>query len=91
MAAKIPSPRELNLDNNANISEAWRRWKREFEFFLVATEIDKKADKIKTSGLLSCILQGSREIYYNFVFSSDEDSMNYKARKTTKRTRFNVR
>ena len=46
MAAKISPPRELNLDNNANTSEAWRRWKKEFEFFLVATEIDKKADNI---------------------------------------------
>ena len=77
MAAKIPPPQELNLDNNANISEALRRWKREFEFFFVATEIDKKADKIKTSTLLSCIGQRSRDIYYNFVFESDEDSMKY--------------
>ena len=53
MAAKVSPPKELNLDDNANISEAWRRWKREFDFFMVATETDKKGDKIKTSTLLT--------------------------------------
>ncbi len=78
MAAKVQPPKELNLDNNANISEAWRRWKREFEFFLVATETDEKDDKIKTSTLLTCIGQRSREVYYNFIFENEEDSMKYK-------------
>jgi hypothetical protein len=78
MAAEVPPPKELNLDNNANISEAWRRWKREFEFFLIATETDKKADNVKISTLLTCIGQRSREVYYNFIFDSNEDSMKYK-------------
>jgi hypothetical protein len=77
MAAKVSPPNEFNLDNNANIPEAWRRWKREFEFFLVDTETDKKADNIKTSTLLTRIGQRSREVYYNFIFHSSEDSMKY--------------
>jgi hypothetical protein len=61
-----------------NISEAWRRWKREFDIFLVDTETDKKVDNINTSTLLTCIGQRSREVYHNFIFDSNEDSMKYK-------------
>lgn len=64
MAAKVSPPKELNLDDNANISEAWRRWKREFDFIMVATEADKKGDKMKTSTLLTCLGLRSREVYY---------------------------
>ena len=78
MAAKVPPPKELNLDSNENISEAWKRWKKEFQFFLVATEADKKDDKVKTSTLLSCIGQRSREVYYNFTFDDPADAMKYK-------------
>jgi hypothetical protein len=66
------------LDKKTNTAESWQRWKREFEFFMVATETDKKDIKIKTSTLVTCIGQRSREVYYNFVFDDDEDSMKYK-------------
>ena len=44
----------------------------------MATETDEKDDKIKTSMLLTCIGQRSREVYYNFIFENEEDSMKYK-------------
>ena len=75
MAAKVPAPKELNIDSCANVAEAWRRWKREFEFFLVATESNKKSDEVKTSILLTCIGQRSREVYYNFKFENEGDCM----------------
>ena len=75
MAAKVPAPKELNIDSCANVAEAWRRWKREFEFFLVATESNKKSDEVKTSLLLTCIGQRSREVYYNFKFENEGDCM----------------
>ncbi|CAB4045301.1 Hypothetical predicted protein, partial [Paramuricea clavata] len=70
---KGPPPKELNLDNNANIYEAWHRWKREFEFFLVTTETDKKADNIKTSTLLTCIGHRSRERFKFFNVKQQEN------------------
>ena len=63
MAAKVPAPQELNIDRCANVAEAWGRWKPEFEFFLIATESNKKSDEIKASTLLTCIGQRSREVY----------------------------
>ena len=77
MTAKVPPPKELNLDSNENISEAWKQWKKGFQFFLVATETDKKDDKVKTSTLLTCIGQRSREVYYNFTFDDPADAMKY--------------
>ena len=78
MAAKVSLLKELNLDSNENVSEAWQRWKREFQFFLVATETDKKDNKVKISTLLTCIGQRSREVYYNFTFDDPADAMKYK-------------
>ena len=78
MAAKVPPPKELNLDSNKNVSEAWKRWKGEFQFFLVATGRDKKDDMVTTSTLLTCIGQRSREVYHNFTFDDPADAMKYK-------------
>ena len=47
-------------------------------FFPVATKTDKKDDKTKTSTLLTCIGQRSREAYYNFTFDDHADAMKYK-------------
>ena len=58
-----PSP----LIFEGNISEQWKRWKQELDFYLVATEKDSKGDKVKLSILLTCIGEQGREIYNTFV------------------------
>ena len=40
-----------------------------FTFFLAATEIDGKSEKIKTSTLWMCIGPKGREIYDTFTFT----------------------
>ena len=48
---KFNPPAELILDGN--LSERWTTWKREFQFYLTASESKNKPDKVKTSRLLS--------------------------------------
>ena len=79
MAAKVPRPKELSLDSNENISEAWKQWKREFQFFLIGRKTDKKDDKVKRSTLLTFVGQRSREVYYNLTFDDRADAMKYKS------------
>jgi len=49
-----------------NISEQWKRWKQEIDFYLVAHR--RKKRMIKSSILLTCIGPQGREIYNTFSF-----------------------
>ncbi len=64
MASKIQSPK----DNNANMSEAWRRWKIEFQLFSVVTETDEKDDKKR---LLRCRRVLAREVGKYIIIRRD--------------------
>ena len=57
---KFTPPGPLNFEGN--IADKWKKWCREFAFFLAATESDAKSDKIKSS-ILTCICQRGRDIY----------------------------
>ena len=51
--SKFNAPKELSFEGY--LSENWERWKREFKFYLTATESDEKGDDVKTSRLLTTI------------------------------------
>ena len=72
---KFNPPAELILDGN--LSECWTTWRREFQFYLTASEFKNRPDEVKTSRLLSAIGPKSREIYYTFNFANDEESMTF--------------
>ena len=57
------------------VRENWERWKKEFKFYLIATESDEKKDNVKTSRLLTTIGEKARDIYYTFTFASEGDDM----------------
>ena len=73
---KLDPPEPLSFEGN--VRENWRRWKQEFELYLVATESDGKSEKVKSSILLTCIGKRAREIYNTFTFGNDEDKMKVK-------------
>ena len=62
---------------DGNLREHWKKWKQELEFYLQATEKDRKSSKVKSSILLTCIGSQGREIYNTFAFSNDEDPMDF--------------
>ena len=70
---KFTAPGPLSFEGN--IADKWKKWRQEFEFFLVATESDAKSDKIKSSILLICIGQRGRDIYNTFTFTSADDKL----------------
>lgn len=61
------------LDMEGNLSDNWEKWKKEFKFFLLASESNAKADEVKTSMMLSSIGARAREVYYNFEFDAGEE------------------
>ena len=64
---KFDPPRELSFETD-NLSAAWKKWRKFFEFYLTAAEKDTKSDKIKISILMSCIGEKDREVYETFEF-----------------------
>ena len=60
-----------------NLREHWKKWKQELNFYLQATEKDKKDNNVKSSILLTCIGPQGREIYNTFAFDSSEDNMDF--------------
>ena len=58
---KFNPPDPFNFDGD--IRKHRKRLKQELEFYLVATEKDKKENKVKPSTLVSCIGPQGREIY----------------------------
>ena len=68
-------PGQMQFDGN--LRDHWKKWKQELDFYLQATEKDKKDNKVKSSILLTCIGPQGREIYNTFQFEEDEDHMNF--------------
>ena len=60
----LPDP----LTFDGNIKEYWKRSKQEIELYLVATEYDKKENKVKSSILLSYIGAQGRYIITPLFF-----------------------
>ena len=71
--SKFNPPKELSFEGN--LSENWERWKKEFKFYLTATESDGKGDDVKTSRLLTTIGEKARDVYYTFTFATEGDDM----------------
>lgn len=57
----LPPPKPLKLEGN--VIENWKRWKKEFNYYLAAIEADDKSDKVMSNKLLHCIGHKGSEIY----------------------------
>ena len=73
MSKLFNPPKELSFEGN--LSENWGRWKKEFKFYLIASESDEKGDDVKTSRLLTTIGEKPREVYYTFTFTTEGDDV----------------
>ena len=70
---RLSAPAPFNFDGK--ISEKWKSWKQDFEFYMCATESDQKSDKIKAPILLTCTGEQGREIYQTFELDTDTDKL----------------
>lgn len=68
-----------DLDLNGDISENWRRWKRDWEEFRIATELDSKSETIQIATLKNMIGSEARDLYDTFDISEDDDDFGYDA------------
>ena len=68
---RLQPPGALNL--SGNLSENWRRFKQQFQIYLIATGIDQKEDKIKANTFLHVIGPEELEIFNTFIFQNQDD------------------
>ena len=66
---KIPA---LDLASE-NLAETFRYWKRQTEFYLLASEANKKEKKVQTAIILTYAGREVQELYSHFEFGDGED------------------
>ncbi|GBN53217.1 hypothetical protein AVEN_22342-1 [Araneus ventricosus] len=69
-----PAPLKFSI---GNVKEKWRKWRQELENYLLATEKDERADKIKIAILLNLLGSEGLEIFNTFKFEPPESQKNY--------------
>ncbi|GBL73729.1 Uncharacterized protein K02A2.6 [Araneus ventricosus] len=73
-AFRPPAPLKFSI---GNVKEKWRKWRQELENYLLATEKDECADKIKIAILLNLLGSEGLEIFNTFKFEPPESQKNY--------------
>ena len=71
MAESIRQSDELVL--GGNIAENWRKFKQEFELYLIATGLDTKTSRQKIALLLHVARKQAIEVYNTFSFTEEEN------------------
>lgn len=69
--SRFNPPKELS--HEGSLSVEWGRWKKEFKFYLTATESSEKDEDVKTSRLLTAIGEKARDINYTFTFEEEDE------------------
>jgi len=71
------SPENIDLHSD-NVAERWRKWKRQFEVYYAACELNKKSKETQTAILLHSAGPEAQEIYDTFTWGENEDKHDYK-------------
>ena len=72
----MKSPEKISLTSQTgNVSELWRKFKRELKHYMIATGIASKNDECKTSTLLYIIGDEGNDIYETFTFETAGDEL----------------
>ena len=71
----LPTPGKLDIFSSS-IEDTWRRWKRQWDAYEIATRLDKETLKYRTAVLLTCLGSEALEIHEGFSFEDGEDRNN---------------
>ena len=65
------------LTDGGNLPDQWKRYKRTFEQFLIATSRADTPDRVKIALLLRTIGQKGNDVFDSFTWNADADRNNY--------------
>ena len=70
----LPAPQPLEI-HDPQAAEKWKRFKRAWTNYSLATELNKKSDDVQVVTLLTVIGEEAREVYATFTdWAADGDS-----------------
>ena len=75
MGDHIKPPKALSLEGN--VSENWKIWKQNFDFYLLATECTTKSAGVKAGLFLHTVGDAGRQLYNTLVFDAAGDELVY--------------
>ena len=70
---RLKPPKPIDFDDG-NLSEKWKHWKEDLEWYMIATESDGKSEKVRAGILLHCIGSRGKEIYNTFEYEAAGDN-----------------
>ena len=73
--AQLPVPEQLDMEAT-DISIRWPIWKKKWEHYYAATELEKKNGSTQVSILLTILGESAQKIYENFTFDKEDEKKN---------------
>ena len=68
-------PPSLKIKDQENIE--WKKWKKSFETYLIASKLDAESDQRKIAILINLLGEDAQEIFDNFTFTEGEKPEKY--------------
>ena len=69
----LPPPSALEI-HDVKVAEKWKKFRLAWDNYTLATELDKKAEKVQVATLLTIIGEEARDVFSTFTDWADEDS-----------------
>ena len=70
----LPPPPPLEI-HDACVSDKWKKFYRAWSSYVIATELDKKAEAVQVATLLTVIGEEAREVFATFTWEEDDDQV----------------
>ena len=69
----LPPPQALEI-HDVNVADKWKKFRLAWDNYALATELDKKAEKVQVTTVLTIIGEEARDVYSTFTgWASDAD------------------
>ena len=69
----IPPPSKLDLSDQNELQQNWRKFSRQWDYYAKATKLDKESPEYQSAVFLACIGDEGQEIFEGLHFTAEED------------------
>ena len=77
MESMFKPPDAFNF-NGTDVAQRWAKWRKSFETYFTAAEVEKKPANVQIAILLHTAGAEAQEIHSQFTFSEDENKDDFK-------------
>lgn len=77
--ANVPLPSKLNVTDGSNLAQGWKRFRRNFENYAIATRLTKEEDEFQCAVFLATIGEEAVDIFEGLHFEDEAERKNLKS------------